>query len=103
MGPITDDATRKYLTHLLGDVEVQTTTTTAAGSGSVPRSKSISSRHRPAASPRDLQQLGRDRAILVDGTNVPAVVAIKPWWEVPAVQQRAQVDEAAGPTEGSRL
>lgn len=92
MSPITDETTRKYLTHLLGDIDVPTTTTTGPTGGTGERSQTVGARPRPAASPRDLQQLARDRAVLVNGTHVPAVVALKPWWDIAAVRRRARVD-----------
>jgi type IV secretory pathway TraG/TraD family ATPase VirD4 len=95
MGPVTDEATRKYLTHLLGDADVPTTTTTAPIGGTGGQSRTSGTKQRPAASPRDLQQLGRDRAILVNGAHVPAVVALKPWWDVAMVRRRARIDDVA--------
>ena len=82
MGPVTDEATRRYLTQLLGDADVPTTSTTAPRGGAGAQSRTIGTKQRPAASPRDLQQLGRDRAVLVDGGHVPAVVGLRPWWDM---------------------
>lgn len=95
MGPVTDDATRRYLTHLLGDADVPTTTTTAPSTGTGGQSRTTGTTQRPAASPRDLQQLGRDRAILVNGAHVPAVVALKPWWDVATIRRRARTDDVS--------
>jgi type IV secretion system protein VirD4 len=73
MGPITDDATRRALTDLLGhDVD------------------GLSSR-RPAskAGAAALQQLAGDRALLVAGASPPAIVATRPWWRDRQLRVRA--------------
>ena len=88
MGPITDEATRRYLTGLLGDTEVETATTTGPAGMAAARSRTVGTRSKPAASARDLQQLGRDRAILVDGRSLPAVVTVRPWWERATTRRR---------------
>jgi type IV secretion system protein VirD4 len=58
MGPITDHATRTYVTALLGTEE----------------------RERRQISAAALQQLQRGRALLVNAADRPAIVSQKPWW-----------------------
>ena len=66
LGPVTDDATRRYLIDLLGDDPVQ---------------RDERSTRRPKVRAGALQQLGDDRALLVAGAQPPAIVATRPWWK----------------------
>jgi type IV secretion system protein VirD4 len=59
MGPITDHATRTYITELLG-----------SGDNS-----------RPKTSAAALQQLGPGRALLVNASDQPAILSQRPWWK----------------------
>lgn len=70
MGPVSDDLTASYLTRVLGEER------TSHGA-----SHASSHRWRPKAPADALQQLGGDRAILIDGPRVPAVIRTAPWWE----------------------
>jgi len=87
MGPITDDKTRRYVTGLLGDEDVETRTVSTER-GSDKRSISAATRQRAVASPQALQQLEHGRALLIDGTHAPAVVTIRPWWEHRSLRRR---------------
>jgi type IV secretory pathway TraG/TraD family ATPase VirD4 len=65
LGPVTDDATRKFLMSLLGE------------------DRRHDQRRRPAvpkAGAATLQQLSGERALLVVGDRPPAVVALTPYW-----------------------
>lgn len=64
MGPITDPATRGFVSDLLGSEPVE-----------------HGDRWQPKGRPGALQQLGPDRALLVSSHTLPAVVTIRPWWE----------------------
>ncbi|HEX8084546.1 MAG TPA: type IV secretory system conjugative DNA transfer family protein [Solirubrobacteraceae bacterium] len=75
MGPITDEATRRYLVDLLGDVR---------------RERASERARRPKATAGGLQQLDGDRALLVSGSAPPAVIATAPWWRVRRLRRRAQ-------------
>jgi type IV secretion system protein VirD4 len=59
MGPITDQSTRTYVADLLGTAD----------------------QSRPKTSAAALQQLARDRALLVNGADRPAIVSQRPWWK----------------------
>ncbi len=59
MGPITDEATRSYVVELLG------------------RTPDGDARKASAAA---LQQLEGDRALLIRGASLPAVLTLRPWW-----------------------
>lgn len=61
LGPITDDATRDHVVALLGDQQGN------------------DGRHRRATS-ASLQQLQGDRALLVAGARLPALVTLRPYW-----------------------
>ena len=88
MGPVTDDVTRRYLTSLLGEELVATTSRTRRR-GSEPESITSSQTPRGKATPAALQQLGSDRALIVEGAHPPAVVGLRPFWqEWPAEERR---------------
>ena len=74
MGPITDDATRRYLVDLLGDEPHD----------------DDHRRRRPKAGAAALQQLTGDRALLVAGATPPAIVSATPWWEDKRLRVRAR-------------
>jgi type IV secretion system protein VirD4 len=68
MGPVTDEATRRYVSGALGE-----------------ELKKHHHEHRswrPKAGPTELQQLERDRALLINGTLAPAVIRVAPYWEL---------------------
>jgi type IV secretion system protein VirD4 len=67
MGPVTDDATRGYLGGALGE-EL--------------RVHGDHTSWRPKAGPAELQQLDRDRALLINGNLTPAVIRVAPYWEL---------------------
>ena len=75
MGPITDEATRRALTDLLGE-------DAASGSGS-------GLARGPKARAGALQQLADERALLVAGASPPAIVATRPWWRDRRLRTRA--------------
>jgi len=74
--PITDDATRSYITALLGDETLSERTTTTDAASLQPTTHSTSTRERSKASAAALQQLGRDRAVLVNADWVAAIVRL---------------------------
>jgi type IV secretion system protein VirD4 len=61
LGPITDDATRHHVVSLLGE-------------------RRDERMRRPRAGAATLQQLEGDRALLVAGARVPALVTLRPYW-----------------------
>lgn len=61
LGPITDDATRDHVVSLLGDLNDE-------------RGR------RPRVGAAALQQLVGDRALLVAGARLPALVTLRPYW-----------------------
>ena len=64
MGPIADHSTRSYVLDLLGDEP--------AGREN--------GRRRPKGTAAALQQLQRDRALLITADALPAMIALRPWW-----------------------
>jgi type IV secretory pathway TraG/TraD family ATPase VirD4 len=78
MGPITDDSTRRYVTSLLGDELVQTTSRTRRGDHATSTTSSVSPRAKASAAA--VQQLASDRALIVEGAYPPAVVRLRPFW-----------------------
>jgi type IV secretion system protein VirD4 len=79
MGPVTDETTRRYVTSLLGEELVTTTSRTRARAGER-TSVTTSPASRAKATAASLQQLGPDRALVVEGAHPPAVVALRPFW-----------------------
>jgi len=79
MGPITDEATRRYITTLLGDE----TSDTASLRSSTPRSSKpgVKPFARNKATAAALQQLQPDRALAIDGPQLPTLVTLRPYWE----------------------
>jgi type IV secretion system protein VirD4 len=70
LGPVTDEATRSYVGGLLGD---------------------YADERRPKSTAAALQQLGRDRALLVEGDRLPAVVTLRAWWRDRRLRRRGEV------------
>lgn len=87
MGPVSDEMTRRYLTSLLGD-ELVTTKARTYRAGSERTSVTLSATPRAKASPAALQQLGPDRALIVQGAHPPAVVGLRPFWDEWRMQGR---------------
>jgi type IV secretory pathway TraG/TraD family ATPase VirD4 len=61
MGPITDRATRSYVSELLGS--------------------DADERRAPKANAAALQQLAGERALLINGATPPSIVIQGPWWQ----------------------
>jgi type IV secretion system protein VirD4 len=76
MGPITDEATRRYVVDLLGEDVI---------GRHGPRE-----RRRPKTEASALQQLSGDRALLVAAAAQPAVVSTAPWWARRRLRSRAR-------------
>jgi type IV secretory pathway TraG/TraD family ATPase VirD4 len=74
MGPVTDETTRRYLTGALGDHL---------------REHDEHSFWRPKAGAAELQQLDRDRALLINGNLAPAVIRVAPYWQQRDVRRLA--------------
>jgi type IV secretion system protein VirD4 len=87
MGPIADDTTRRYITNLIGEERAPRTTTTTYNNGRA-SGQTTDTERRPALTARDLQQLRRGRAILVNGTHLPALVRLKPWGQRPDLRRQ---------------
>jgi type IV secretory pathway TraG/TraD family ATPase VirD4 len=73
MGPVGDEQTRREITGLLGDEP----------------DPGRPGDRRPVATPQELAQLDRDRAVLLAGANAPAMVRLDPYWEIKGVADRA--------------
>ncbi|MDQ3740603.1 MAG: TraG/TraD/VirD4 family protein [Actinomycetota bacterium] len=80
MGPVTDETTRRYVTSLLGDELVRTATRTRTTRGER-TSITSSATSRAKASPAALQQLGSERALVVEGAHPPTVIGLRPFWD----------------------
>lgn len=80
MGPVTDETTRRYITGLLGDEMVTSPSTTRRCDGEQ-ASITVSSAPHAKATAAALQQLDRERALLVEGAHTPTVVGLRPCWE----------------------
>jgi type IV secretory pathway TraG/TraD family ATPase VirD4 len=72
---VTDDTTRRYISGALGE-ELQE------------HEDHLSWRSK--ASPSELQQLERDRALLVNGSLPPAVIRVAPYWELRDLKRLAR-------------
>ncbi|MTD43784.1 TraM recognition domain-containing protein [Conexibacter sp. W3-3-2] len=83
LGPVTDEKTRRFVQGLIGEEPKVTTSKTVAGAfGDAARASRTRSQHaRSAASAPQLQQLARDRALLVEGAQKPATLTTAAWWE----------------------
>jgi type IV secretory pathway TraG/TraD family ATPase VirD4 len=86
MGPISDDATRQYVSRTLGDEPVDVGAVPSRGAT---RAMPPNRTRRPKAEPEMLRQLAPDRALLLDGRSAPAVVRLTPWWNDRELRQRA--------------
>ena len=73
MGPVTDERTRRYVVGLLGRERARTRSRTRRGLGD-DSSVTTADTTTDAAAPQMLQQLGRQRALLIDGARKPAIV-----------------------------
>ncbi len=80
MGPVTDETTRRYICALLGEEATATRTTTQRKNGES-TSITVGRTQRAKAGAAALQQLGRDRAVVVEGPHPPAVVTLVPYWK----------------------
>lgn len=87
MGPVTDETTRRYATSLLGEELVTTTSRTRRPGGERPSITSSATRLAKASAPA-LQQLGPDRALVVEGSLPPAVVGLRPFWHDWPIEER---------------
>ena len=74
MGPVTDETTRRYISGALGD-ELQ--------------EHDDHPSWRSKAGSAELQQLERDRALLVNGNLPPAVIRVAPYWKLRDLRRRA--------------
>ncbi len=68
LGPITDEATRSYVTSLLGRDDDEP-------------------RRRPKASAAALQQLAGDRALVVLGAKTPGLIRLRPFWDTSLLER----------------
>lgn len=81
MGPVTDERTRRYVQGLVGEEPVETRSRTRAGALDAQRqSETRAVSLRPALSATELQQLGVERALVVEGHRKPALVSTRAWW-----------------------
>lgn len=80
LGPIQDEATRRYVVDLL-DQETVTTTSRSSQRPGGPESKTRHERPTPKVSAQGLMQLPEGEAILVHGRDLPAVTYLPAWWE----------------------
>ena len=84
MGPVLDDTTRQHIVGLLGEVPVDRSETAAAS-----RDRHTAT-WRPKASAQALRQVERDRALVLHGDLVPAIVRLRHWWEDGELRRRAE-------------
>lgn len=77
LGPVTDGETRRYLMDALGDEVVGSRSRTVGDRDST----TLTDKTRPRASAQALQQLQRDRTLVVSGDLPAAIVQTEPWWE----------------------
>lgn len=80
LGPIQDEATRRYVVDLL-DHETVTSTSRSSHRPGGPESKTRHERPTPKVSAQGLMQLPEGEAILVHGRDLPAVTHLPAWWE----------------------
>lgn len=79
LGPLTDEATRKHVTALLGRHDERVSSTTSRGL-MARESTTRSEQQRDVASAQELQQLRRGRALVVHGRDLPMVVEVEPYY-----------------------
>ncbi len=79
MGPVTDEATRRYITTLLGD-ETSDSADLKASTQRSPRSE-VKTFPRSKATAAALQQLQPDRALAIDGAQLPTLMILRPYWQ----------------------
>ncbi len=84
---IADPGTLDHASHLVGEEAVLTPTVTRDGTGG--RSTTGTVERRRLLPPAALRQLTPGTALLVYGTLPPALVALRPWWQVPELAARA--------------
>ncbi len=80
LGPIQDESTRRYLTELLDEETV----TSSSWSSSPLASSGRQTRHErqaPKVSAQALMQLREGQALVVHGRDLPAITYLPAWWE----------------------
>ncbi len=86
MGPVGDEVTLAYLARLLGEERVEVRSTSVDDGR---RRATATQAFRPKAPAHALQQLGADRALLIEGRMPPTVVRLTPWWDDRCLRERA--------------
>ena len=87
---IADPATLDYASHLIGDEEVQATSTTAGGRSGASSTRSPTSRR--LAPPDALRRTPPGQAVLVYRDLPPAQLALRTWFDDPWLRLRATSD-----------
>jgi type IV secretion system protein VirD4 len=80
LGPIQDEATRRYLVELLDEETAMTSSFSSDGLG-LARSRTRHERSSPKVSAQRLMQLEPGRAVVVHGRDLPALTRLPAWWE----------------------
>lgn len=81
LGPIHDEATRRYLVDLLDDETTMVTSSHGTKLG-FEHSKTWAERQRNKVSAQALMQLGTGEAVMVHGRDLPAITHLPAWWEM---------------------
>ena len=79
LGPIVDRSTREEIAGLLGEQEIEQTSTTSAGWQE--RTRTTHEQQRPKLGAEQLAQLGDGDAIAFHSPDLPALVHLPFWWE----------------------
>jgi type IV secretion system protein VirD4 len=100
---VTDPTTLEHVSTLVGDEEVVVPTTTWGAR--VASSTSAAPVRRRLAPPDVLRRLPADRAVVLAGTLLPALVSLRPWFRDPALVARRNggAGEVAAPRPRGRL
>jgi type IV secretory pathway TraG/TraD family ATPase VirD4 len=89
LGPISDANTLDYLDQLLGEVALAHNNVTQSGDWGEHRSTTEVTHYRPVAPAPELRQLQRDRGLLLCERIPPALIALRAWYQDPALRQLA--------------
>ena len=79
LGPIQDESTRRYLSELLDEETVTSSSWNSSPFG--PGGSSRQEHQAPKVSAQPLMQLREGRAVLVHGRDLPAVTYLPAFWE----------------------
>jgi len=92
---LSDPAAFRYISSVLGDVEVETRSRSEAADWR--SSLQLSTTREPLVPPHMARQMPPGDALLIHGTLPPAHVAALPWWRDGALAARGNLDPRPGP------